>query len=38
MEFAPVTARYQDRKTVMLDDVVIHDRIRGLAQQIRNAV
>jgi len=27
-----------DRKTVMLDDVVIHDRIRGLAQQIRNAV
>src|SRR5215471_601974 len=31
MEFAPVTARYQDRKTVMLDDVVIHDRIRGLA-------
>ena len=27
-----------DRKTVMLDDVVIHDRIRSLAQQLGNAV
>jgi hypothetical protein len=27
-----------DRKTVILDDVVIRDRIRSLAQQIGNAV